>query len=194
MYAPLSTQYAPPSTDYMIFAIHMMGLSSIMGSINIIATILNLRAPGMTMMKLPMFVWTWLITAFLLIAIMPVLAGAVTMMLADRHFGTSFFNAAGGGDPILFQHIFWFFGHPEVYVLVLPAFGVISEVIPTFSRKPLFGYDFMVDENFKVWLLEINTSPDLSYSTSTTENLVKQMFPDMAKVLFDIEGFCSAAG
>lgn len=144
MYAPLSTKYAPPSTDFMIFAIHMLGLSSIMGSINIIATILNLRAPGMTLMKMPMFVWTWLITAFLLIAIMPVLAGAVTMMLADRHFGTSFFSAAGGGDPILFQHIFWFFGHPEVYVLILPAFGVISEIIPTFSRKPLFGYVFMV--------------------------------------------------
>ena len=143
-YAPLSTKFAPPSTDFMIFSIHMMGLSSIMGSINIISTILNMRAPGMTMMKLPLFVWSWLITAFLLIAIMPVLAGAVTMMLADRHFGTSFFEAAGGGDPVLFQHIFWFFGHPEVYVLVLPAFGVISEVIPTFSRKRLFGYESMV--------------------------------------------------
>lgn len=144
MYAPLSTTYAPPSTDFMIFSIHMMGLSSIMGSINIIATILNLRAPGMTLMKMPIFVWSWLITAFLLIAIMPVLAGAVTMMLVDRHFGTSFFEAAGGGDPILFQHIFWFFGHPEVYVLILPAFGVMSEVIPTFSRKQIFGYHFMV--------------------------------------------------
>lgn len=144
MYAPLSTTFAPPSTDFMIFSVHMMGISSIMGSINIIATILNMRAPGMTLMKMPMFVWTWLITAFLLIAIMPVLAGAVTMMLADRHFGTSFFDAAGGGDPILFQHVFWFFGHPEVYVLVLPAFGVVSEIIPTFSRKPLFGYHFMV--------------------------------------------------
>lgn len=143
-YAPLSTKFAPPSTDFMIFAIHMMGLSSIMGSINIVSTILNMRAPGMTMMKLPLFVWSWLITAFLLIAIMPVLAGAVTMMLADRHFGTSFFEAAGGGDPVLFQHIFWFFGHPEVYVLVLPAFGVVSEVIPTFSRKRLFGYASMV--------------------------------------------------
>lgn len=143
-YAPLSTKFAPPSTDFMIFSVHMMGLSSIMGSINIISTILNMRAPGMTMLKMPLFVWSWLITAFLLIAIMPVLAGAVTMMLADRHFGTSFFEAAGGGDPILFQHIFWFFGHPEVYVLVLPAFGVISEVIPTFSRKRLFGYESMV--------------------------------------------------
>lgn len=153
MYAPLSTKYAPPSTDFMIFSIHMMGLSSIMGSINIIATILNLRAPGMTMMKMPMFAWTWLITAFLLIAIMPVLAGAVTMMLADRHFGTSFFSAAGGGDPVLFQHIFWFFGHPEVYVLILPAFGVISEIIPTFSRKPLFGYSFMVYATVSIAIL-----------------------------------------
>jgi len=144
LYAPLSTTYAPPSTDFLIFAVHMMGISSIMGAINIIATILNMRAPGMTLMKMPIFVWTWLITAFLLILIMPVLAGAVTMMLTDRNFGTSFFDAAGGGDPILYQHVFWFFGHPEVYVLILPAFGVISEVIPTFSRKKLFGYNCMV--------------------------------------------------
>jgi len=144
MYAPLSTKFGPPSMDFLIFSIHMMGISSILGSINIIATILNLRAPGMNMMKMPIFVWTWLITAFLLLAIMPVLAGTVTMMLTDRHFGTSFFDAAGGGDPILFQHIFWFFGHPEVYVLILPAFGIVSEIIPTFSRKKLFGYDFMV--------------------------------------------------
>jgi len=143
-YAPLSTTYGPASTDYMIFSIHLMGLSSIMGAINIIATIINLRAPGMTWMKLPIFVWGWFITAFLLLAIMPVLAGAVTMMLTDRHFGTSFFNPAGGGDPLLFQHVFWFFGHPEVYVLILPAFGVISEILPTFSRKKLFGYRFMV--------------------------------------------------
>jgi cytochrome c oxidase subunit I len=143
-YAPLSTQYGPPSTDYMIFSIHLMGLSSILGSINIIATIINLRAPGMTWFKLPLFVWSWFITVFLLIGIMPVLAGTVTMMLTDRHFGTSFFNAAGGGDPLLFQHLFWFFGHPEVYVLILPAFGIMSEIIPTFSHKRLFGYFFMV--------------------------------------------------
>ncbi|NRB37872.1 MAG: cytochrome c oxidase subunit I [Pseudomonadales bacterium] len=143
-YAPLSTTYAPPSVTYFIFGIHIMGLSSIMGSINIIATIMNLRAPGMTLMKMPLFVWTWLITAFLLVAVMPVLAGAVTMMLMDIHFGTSFFSAAGGGDPVLFQHIFWFFGHPEVYIIILPAFGVVSEIIPTFSRKPLFGYASMV--------------------------------------------------
>lgn len=164
-YAPLSTKFAPPSTDFMIFSVHMMGLSSIMGSINIISTILNMRAPGMTLLKMPLFVWSWLITAFLLIAIMPVLAGAVTMMLADRHFGTSFFEAAGGGDPVLFQHIFWFFGHPEVYVLVLPAFGVISEIIPTFSRKRLFGYTSMVYAlagialvSFVVWAHHMFTS------------------------------------
>ena len=115
-----------------------------MGGINIIVTILNMRAPGMTMMKMPMFVWTWLITAYLLIAVMPVLAGAITMLLFDRHFGTSFFNAAGGGDPVMYQHIFWFFGHPEVYIMILPAFGIISQVIPAFSRKPLFGYSSMV--------------------------------------------------
>jgi cytochrome c oxidase subunit I len=143
-YAPLSTTYGPNSTDYFIFAVHLMGISSIMGSINIIATVFNMRAPGMTLMKMPLFVWTWLITAFLLIAVMPVLAGVVTMMLADRHLGTSFFNAAGGGDPVLFQHIFWFFGHPEVYIIILPSFGIISEVIPAFSRKKLFGYTSMV--------------------------------------------------
>lgn len=164
-YAPLSTTYGPPSTDYMIFAIHLLGISSIMGSINIIATILNMRAPGMTLMKMPMFVWTWLITAFLLIGVMPVLAGTVTMMLADRHFGTSFFSAAGGGDPLLFQHLFWFFGHPEVYIIILPAFGVISTVIPTFSRKKLFGYTSMVYAtaaigilSFMVWVHHMFTT------------------------------------
>ncbi len=143
-YAPLSTTYAPPSVTYFIFAVHIMGASSIMGSINIIATILNMSAPGMTLMKMPLFVWTWLITAYLLIAVMPVLAGCVTMMLMDIHFGTSFFNAAGGGDPVLFQHVFWFFGHPEVYIMILPAFGIVSAIIPTFARKPLFGYASMV--------------------------------------------------
>ena len=143
-YAPLSTTFAPASTDFFIFAIHMLGFSSIMGAINIIATVLNMRAPGMTLMKMPLFVWTWFITAFLLIAVMPVLAGAVTMMLTDRNFGTSFFDAAGGGDPVLFQHVFWFFGHPEVYIMILPAFGVVSEIIPTFARKKLFGYSSMV--------------------------------------------------
>lgn len=143
-YAPLSTTFAPSTTDFFIFGVHLMGLSSIMGAINVIATILNLRAPGMSMLKMPIFVWTWLITAFLLIAVMPVLAGAVTMMLTDRHFGTSFFSAAGGGDPVLFQHVFWFFGHPEVYIMILPAFGVVSEIIPTFARKKLFGRTSMI--------------------------------------------------
>lgn len=143
LYPPLSVQMGM-GMDMAIFAIHIMGLSSIMGAINIVVTILNMRAPGMTMMKMPLFCWTWLITAYLLIAVMPVLAGAVTMILTDRHFGTSFFNAAGGGDPVLFQHIFWFFGHPEVYILILPAFGIISQIIPTFARKPLFGYASMV--------------------------------------------------
>lgn len=143
-YAPLSTTYGPPSTDFFIFGVHLMGISSIMGAINVIVTVFNMRAPGMTLMKMPLFVWTWLITAFLLVMVMPVLAGAVTMMLTDRHFGTSFFDAAGGGDPVMFQHIFWFFGHPEVYIMILPAFGIASAIIPTFSRKKLFGYSSMV--------------------------------------------------
>lgn len=144
LYAPLSSTYGPPSTDYLIVAIHLMGISSVLGAINIIATIINMRAPGMTWMRLPLFVWTWFITAFLLIGAMPILAGVVTMILFDRHFGTSFFNAAGGGDPVMYQHLFWFFGHPEVYIMILPAFGIISEIIPTFARKRLFGYEFMV--------------------------------------------------
>jgi cytochrome c oxidase subunit 1 len=143
LYAPLSLQ-GGDSFAFVIFAIHFMGISSVMGSINIVATIFNMRAPGMTLMKMPLFVWTWLITAYLLIAVIPVLAGAVTMLLTDRYFGTSFFSAAGGGDPVMYQHIFWFFGHPEVYILILPAFGIISSIIPTFARKPLFGYASMV--------------------------------------------------
>jgi cytochrome c oxidase subunit 1 len=143
LYPPLSIQLGM-GMDFTILSVHLLGISSILGSINIIATILNMRAPGLTLMKLPMFCWGWLITAFLLITTLPVLAGAVTMLLTDRHFGTHFFDAAGGGDPVMFQHIFWFFGHPEVYILVLPAFGVFSQIIPTFARKPLFGYASMV--------------------------------------------------
>ena len=143
LYAPLSVQMGM-GMDLTIFAIHILGISSIMGSINIIVTIFNLRAPGMHMMKMPMFAWASLITAYLIIAVMPVLAGAVTMLLTDRHFGTHFFNAAGGGDPVLYQHVFWFFGHPEVYIMALPAFGIVSQVIPSFARKPLFGYTSMV--------------------------------------------------
>ncbi len=143
LYAPLSLQMGM-SMDSSIFALHIMGASSIMGAINVIVTILNMRAPGMTLMKMPMFCWTWLITAYLLIAVMPVFAGAITMTLTDRHFGTNFFNPAGGGDPVMFQHIFWFFGHPEVYIMILPAFGIISQVVPAFARKKLFGYASMV--------------------------------------------------
>jgi cytochrome c oxidase subunit I len=143
LYAPLTLQMGP-SMDAGIFALHILGASSIMGSINIIVTVLNMRAPGMTLMKMPLFCWTWLITAYLLIAVMPVLAGAITMTLTDRHFGTHFFNPAGGGDPVMYQHIFWFFGHPEVYIMILPAFGIISAIIPAFARKRLFGYTSMV--------------------------------------------------
>jgi cytochrome c oxidase subunit 1 len=143
MYPPLILQTGA-AFPFTIFAIHLMGISSITGAINVAVTILNMRAPGMTLLKMPLFVWTWLITAYLLIATMPVLAGAVTMLLTDKYFGTSFFNAAGGGDPVMFLHVFWFFGHPEVYILILPAFGIISTIIPTFARKPLFGYASMV--------------------------------------------------
>lgn len=152
LYAPLATQMGM-GMDLTIFSIHLLGISSIMGSINIITTILNMRAPGMTLMKMPMFAWTTLITAYLLIAVAPVLAGAVTMVLTDRHFGTNFFNAAGGGDPVLYQHIFWFFGHPEVYIMALPAFGVVSQIIPVFARKKLFGYHSMVYATASIALL-----------------------------------------
>ncbi len=143
LYPPLVLQTGD-ALPLAIFAIHLAGASSIMGAINIIVTIMNMRAPGMTLLAMPMFAWTWLITAYLLIAVMPVFAGAVTMLLTDHFFGTTFFSAAGGGDPVLYQHIFWFFGHPEVYIMILPAFGIVSEIIPTFSRKKLFGYNNMV--------------------------------------------------
>lgn len=142
-YPPLVLQTGK-ALPFAIFAVHLLGISSIMGAINILATIFNMRAPGMGLMKMPLFVWTWMITAFLLIAVMPVFAGAVTMLLTDRFFDTSFFDAAGGGDPVLYQHIFWFFGHPEVYIMILPTFGVVSTIIPVFARKPLFGYTSMV--------------------------------------------------
>ncbi|MGC9237998.1 MAG: cbb3-type cytochrome c oxidase subunit I, partial [Thiomonas sp.] len=129
LYAPLTLQQGM-GMDLTIFAVHLLGASSILGSINIIVTILNLRAPGMTLMKMPLFCWAWLITGYLLIAVMPVLAGAVTMTLTDRHFGTSFFTSTGGGDPVLYQHLFWFMGHPEVYILILPSFGIMSSVVP----------------------------------------------------------------
>jgi cytochrome c oxidase subunit 1 len=154
MYPPLSVEMGP-GMDMTIFAVHLFGISSIGAAINIVATIINMRAPGMTLMKMPMFAWTWLVTSYLLLLVMPVLASVMTMLLLDRHFGAHFFNAAGGGDPLLYQHIFWFFGHPEVYVLILPAFGMISSVIPAFSRKPLFGYRSMVFATAAIGLLSV---------------------------------------
>jgi len=154
IYAPLSVQ-SGLGVDFAILAVLLLGASSLLSSINIIVTIFNMRTPGMRLMKMPIFVWSWLMTAFLLVAVFPVLVGGAAMLLADRHFGTSFFSAAGGGDPVLWQHLFWFFGHPEVYILLLPTAGILPHILSTFARKPIYGYRAQVYSYWAIGVLSV---------------------------------------